>query len=250
VALTLNTLKIPNVLVESGRLDGRKVGESLHPNIKPVLQDLKLLDVVAGCNAHLPSHGYSSCWNSDEVEFQDFLFSPYGYGWHLDRKQFDADLLDLSVSTGTTHERLFVTQITPTTQEGEKEATWKVTCSQKDGKKRTEIYCKWVIDASGRNRVVTKQLGISPIRKDKLLSFSVIITNPAVSGHSMVEAVATGWWYTTNLPGDQQLITFYTDDDLPSSKLARTAKGFKELLGATKLAKVKKLEVSEFQEAY
>lgn len=63
----------------------------------------------------------------------------------------------------------------------------------------------------------------------------------------MVESAPSGWWYTTKLPGDKQLITFYTDDDLPSARLARTGEGFKQLLRETQISKAKKLEVQTLQ---
>jgi hypothetical protein len=43
-------------------------------------------------DGHLPSHGIQAAWGSAELFDTDFIFNPYGTGWHLDRRRFDAML--------------------------------------------------------------------------------------------------------------------------------------------------------------
>ena len=43
---------------------------------------------------HLPAYANRSRWGSDELETADFVFNPFGHGWHVRRRAFDAALLD------------------------------------------------------------------------------------------------------------------------------------------------------------
>jgi hypothetical protein len=101
--MTLNAMGIQNILLDSGRFDGKKLGESLPPSVRNVLSSLDILSTVEK-NSH-ESHGfryfsfppstglnYRSAWGTSELAYNDFILSPHGKGWHLDRENFDKDL--------------------------------------------------------------------------------------------------------------------------------------------------------------
>src|SRR4051794_7742445 len=78
-------------IVEDRQAGDFKVGESLPPAIKPLLQTL---GAMTACNGEwaIPSHGNQSAWGSPRLTDTDFIRDPNGHGWHLDRAQFDAEL--------------------------------------------------------------------------------------------------------------------------------------------------------------
>ena len=58
-----------------------------------------LLDRLAA-GGHLPCYGNLAVWGADEPQAADFLFNPYGHGWHVDRARFDAMLREATVAAG------------------------------------------------------------------------------------------------------------------------------------------------------
>src|SRR5438270_11930034 len=76
-----------------------KIGESLPPAVTLLLRDLGLWDGFLR-EGHLPCFGNVSAWGSDELAQTDFIFDPYGNGWHLDRIRFDAFLRNAARDAG------------------------------------------------------------------------------------------------------------------------------------------------------
>ncbi|MBV8234964.1 MAG: tryptophan 7-halogenase, partial [Acidimicrobiia bacterium] len=87
------------LLIEKSPEGPPRAGEALPPAARPLLRDLGLLDRLAA-EGHLPCYGNLSVWGSDEPHTADFLFNPYGHGWHLDRRRFDAMLRDAARDAG------------------------------------------------------------------------------------------------------------------------------------------------------
>ena len=53
-------------------------------------------------SGHVPCYGNVAAWGSSELVEMDFIRSPYGHGWHLDRSCFDLMLQDMAVEAGAT----------------------------------------------------------------------------------------------------------------------------------------------------
>jgi hypothetical protein len=64
-----------------------------------VLAALGLESRIAG-TAHRKALGNRSAWGSDALTATDFILHPFGHGWHLDRRAFDAALLAAAHETG------------------------------------------------------------------------------------------------------------------------------------------------------
>ena len=56
------------------------------PAAKPLLYRLGFWDVFQK-KPHLVSPGIVSAWSDPEPYDNDFIFNPYGPGWHLDRQR-------------------------------------------------------------------------------------------------------------------------------------------------------------------
>jgi flavin-dependent dehydrogenase len=78
------------------------------------------------------------------------------------------------------------------------------------------INAAMVIDASGRNSWLSRQLGIKRIRKDDQVAVLSLLTaaEPLKTGQSLIEAVADGWWYVSDGGGGKVVRIFFTDPDL------------------------------------
>jgi flavin-dependent dehydrogenase len=85
-------------LVESGRPDRERYGETLPPEINPVLERLGLPEFFHA-QKPLESPGIVSSWGGTVTE-TDFTRNAYGCGWHIDRNRFDAGLRDEAVKAG------------------------------------------------------------------------------------------------------------------------------------------------------
>ena len=80
--LASNGLK--TILLESEISPAPKIGETLPPEARSVLQSLGLWEAFLD-DGHLASVGICSAWNSAALAERDFIFNPYGCGWQLDR---------------------------------------------------------------------------------------------------------------------------------------------------------------------
>src|SRR3954452_14772109 len=77
------------LLVEAGRYQTARVGESIPPDTSAVLQALGIWhDFVR--EGHAPCLGSCSSWGDVALVYNYFLFNPLGYGLHLERQRFDA----------------------------------------------------------------------------------------------------------------------------------------------------------------
>ena len=76
-----------------------RVGESLAPTARPLLERLGVLGRLA-VDGHAPCYGNLAVWGRDAPTAVDHLFGPYGEGWHLERARFDATLLEAARASG------------------------------------------------------------------------------------------------------------------------------------------------------
>jgi flavin-dependent dehydrogenase len=152
---------------------------------------------------HLPSLGVESYWGSSEAAHRDFLFHPFGHGWHLDRRRFDAMLADQSVAAGAELWRAQVVAAQWTS------GCWQVTTTH--GPLRARV----LINAAGRHASFTMPAaGRRCFRDHTIVVGQVFERETPPSGWTVIEASTDGWAYTAPLPGGRQVVMFFTDPDL------------------------------------
>jgi flavin-dependent dehydrogenase len=157
--------------------------------------------------AHLRSFGNRSAWGSDDLLLTDFMFNPFGTGWHLDRDAFDARLLQVAAAAGA--DVLRDTTVESSAYDG----TW--TLVLRDDRGGSTLRAGAVCDASGRRAAVARAHGARVVRGDRLVAVaSVAHRLPDDDDHtSTVEAVADGWWYTAPCPDGSRAFLFVTDPE-------------------------------------
>ncbi len=179
------------VVLEAGRYDRDRIGETIPPETRPVLARLGVLDAFLE-QGHEPSHGSASSWGSDELGYDDFVFSPYGHGWHLDRRRFDAWLAaevearGVEVHTGVR------------TDEGIERASF-------------------VVDATGVRSHYARRMGARRREHARLVCVSAFFRVPEgveFPRRTLLEAVEYGWWYCARLPNRRVAVVVATSHAL------------------------------------
>jgi flavin-dependent dehydrogenase len=176
------------------------VGEGAPPGLDRAVDDVFGPGTFVPTD-HLRSLGNRAAWGSADLVGTDFMFNPFGTGWHLDRVAFDASLLAAAEAAGAT-----------------------LRTSDDGGE---AVVAPMVIDASGRRADHARRCGARRIGADRLLA---VLTTYARAGTDVettttVEAVEAGWWYTCPIPQHRRVVAFLTDADLLAAEL-RTSSGF------------------------
>ena len=78
-------------LIERSDYSGIRIGETLPPPARTLLTELGVWEVFLETSPRA-CHGTRAAWGSERFHENEFIFSPHGYGWHLDRRAFDAML--------------------------------------------------------------------------------------------------------------------------------------------------------------
>ena len=228
-ALTLARAGISTVLLDAAdEADTTlwKIGEGLPPLARLTLQRLGVWERFAA-DDHLPSHGNRSAWGSSQLAERNFLFEPYGPGWHLDRQRFDALLRTATIEAGAVFYPYRVTGCAFTS--GAWELSSELTARY--------VTARYVVDATGRTSWFARKQGARRLNSDGLVGVAALLA-PAAQGTdrdslTMIEAVADGWWYAALLASGQLVMVFLSDGDLPAAKAARTSGGWLQLLSRT-----------------
>lgn len=217
---------------------GRAIGETLPAAARVILSDLGVWDAFAAQD-HRPAWSRRSLWGSSEVIFQDALFDPHGAGWHLDRKRFDAMLLEAARSRG-------VPCLVPATlrslqrQPPGAPMRWRCLIDRAQGDPAhgpLELSCRIVVDATGRAARVARQAGAEVRRDGRLVCFHAWVEPPSHehAGTTMIESDAEGWWYSADLPDGSCVIAWQTDIDLPEARRLRSTADLLDMADRTAL---------------
>lgn len=222
-AITLARNGFRVVLAESKTNLSFKIGESLPPAATPLLRDLGVLETMTA-GQHLPCPGNLAAWGSNELVAHDFIRDPHGFGWHLDRARFDADLRASAAAAGA--EVRLNCQVQHWLFE-EHAQLWHVALGQGDA--RHEIAARWMVDATGRRAFVASACGAKSTALSQTIAHHALYParDEDLDHRTCIEATPCGWWYTALVPGRRRLIAFFSDADLTDNVTLRTPEGFK-----------------------
>jgi flavin-dependent dehydrogenase len=151
------------------------------------------------------------------VASTDFVFNPYGHGWHLDRQAFDALLVEAAMEAGA---RLLSSTRVMQCVVGDTGGV----LSFQSGARQWTVRTKAMLDCSGRSAVVAHHQGVRRIVYDKLVAITTLLTSPAGEDRdstTMIESSPDGWWYTALLPRQLRIMMYLTDGDLLHMSPAR-----------------------------
>lgn len=208
-ALALRRKGVSRVcVVDPGCSANMHLGETLPPETRLVLDELGLWDGFVG-EGHEACLGSCSSWGSDALGYSDFVLNPYGRGWHLDRRRFDAFLLRNAIACGT--EFIAGARLIDCQSNGRE--GFGLTLDSGDGT-TSALTARYVVDATGTRSAFARRVGAQPVRFDRLTFAYGFFDARAATSESrmtMVEAAEDGWWYAAGLPGGRLAVAFATD---------------------------------------
>jgi flavin-dependent dehydrogenase len=223
-ARTLAIAGLDVVLLRAPGRAARPPVESLVPAGRVLLEELGCWDAFAA-GGHVRSVGNSSVWGDPTPRDTDFIHSPYGSGWHVDRELFERTLLDAAAAAGA---RLRTGRLLSLERERE---GWRLTV---DG--LGHLRCGWIVDCTGRSRRVARTLGVPRRYDDRLVAVYVRAKTGGSADadtRTLVEAVRDGWFHTALLPSGERAVGFFTDAGSAALARARSLHGFAELVETT-----------------
>jgi flavin-dependent dehydrogenase len=198
------------VVIHRAPCSQERLGETLAPSIRNILAKLGVWDRFQQ-DGHAPSCGIYSAWGSDKLYSNDFVFHPYGVGWHIDRTCFDSMLADAAHDAGAVfyrNARLVGHRAT--------EAGWDVEVQDKH--QRVRLSAKVLVDATGRAASIARRMGATQVAFDRLIGiarfYNVAPRERAPDSFTLLEAAPQGWWYSAFLPGNRLVVVFFTDPEL------------------------------------
>ena len=195
------------VVLDRGDQTGPRVGETITPACQPLFSALGVWEDVQG-QGWLESFGTSAAWGSAELHENEFLFGPYGNGWHVERSEFDAMLSRAAQRAGAdVRTRLRSVSVC---RNG---VGWVVRVPGSG-----ELRARFLVDATGRAAAFASRNGAAKVRHDDLVGVFVFfdVTRKAkpLRRYALVEASEHGWWYVAPLPGSRAVAAYFTDADL------------------------------------
>ncbi len=213
-ALTLARHGCSVALAERSDYASDRAGETLPPAIQPLLVQLGVWEQFLE-QKPAPSFGVRSAWGSAELRSHDFIFTPYGSGWHVARNHFDALLARCAAEAGA---QVYSSVAEP--QIVEKGKAWQIDLSTRGEHRRFQAGL--IVDATGRRAAFARKQGARRILFDALMGASVVFParESTPSGFTLIEAVENGWWYSGVLPDSRLIVVYMTDGDI----YARTRK--------------------------
>ena len=232
VALELARAGLEVHLFDSARSCQVRPGETLPSSAKPLLQQLDLWHPFLATKP-IESPGNLSLWGDEVPRATDFVFSPYGSGWHLDRAVFDAMLVHAAKRAGTVLHRDYRAARIKVSGVGSE-----LLCVRGEGAKRLRF--DLLVLANGRNGRVPDQ---TPARRrfDRLCACFVLAAKTSRDARTWIEAESGGWWYSTPATYDRIALAYVTDADLlPVGKHRATVLSRK--LAATQLMRHRQTE--------
>ena len=201
------------VVVEESDYREVRVGETLPPAIRPHLVSLGVWDRFVADN-HLPSLGIRSAWGHNDLHDNDFIYNPYGNGWHVDRNQFDELLIRGAEGAGACVFRRATVNSCVQGQGGD----WQIQISRNCEHHR--FRASFVVDATGRKSVFARKQGARRIILDHLIGVIAFLgprsTSQIPENFTLIEAAENGWWYSAVLPNTHMVVAYMTDADIYS----------------------------------
>lgn len=207
-----------------------RIGETIPPQASQQLQQLGIWDSFMKCDFQ-KSYGTSASWGSSDLYHNEYMYSTYGYGWHLDRLTFDQFIIKEAKKKGVSIH--FKTSVLSSKKKSE---FWYLkTISNQE---QTIIKSRFVIDATGKKAAFSSLQQVTKIKEDRMVGiyrfYNIAYSNKMDLGTgTCVETDPYGWWYSTTLPNKKLVIGYMTDADIANEMQIRRAHIFDKHLFKT-----------------
>jgi len=202
ISLRAHAPSLSVILIEASQYHGVRVGETLPPPARSILDHLKVWDKFCRLSPR-EVFGTSAAWGSTIPADNDFFYMPANMGWHLERNSFDAMLGGAASERGAT--LVFGTSLDGIEHSGD---GWRLTLST-----GATLRARFIVDATG-TAVFARRNGARFECLDRLMGIVRFFESTADDSRLLVEAFEHGWWYTAGLPDGKRIAACVTDADL------------------------------------
>jgi flavin-dependent dehydrogenase len=198
------------LVVERSSYAEDRAADTLAAPAKLLLQRLGLAESEFEA-ARIEANGIRSAWDRCESDEQNFLFSPHGAAWHVDRRRFDAALAEAAAAAGAQ-----VWSAARLVGAERDRGRWRARIEQQGRTRGVEA--RIVIDAGGRAARFARAQGSRRLSYDRLVGLSAaLVPRARRSGDGsmlLLEAAPSGWWYSIPVADERLLACYVTDSDL------------------------------------
>ena len=202
ISLRAHAPSLSVVLIEASHYDGVRVGETLPPPARAILDHLKVWDKFYRLSPR-EVFGTSAAWGSTSPADNDFFYMPANTGWHLERNSFDAMLAGAARERGAT--LILGASLDGVEQNGN---GWRLALST-----GATLCARFIVDATGA-AVFGRRFGARFECLDRLIGIVRFFEASGDDSRLLVEAFEHGWWYTAGLPEGKRIVACVTDADL------------------------------------
>jgi flavin-dependent dehydrogenase len=170
-------------------------GETLPGAGLRLLRSLEL-PLPAESEGHRPLTGIASAWDGPPVE-TDYLRSPDGPAWLIDRAAFDSALARAAAAAGAR----FVGRRLTAEREGD---CWRLDAGLSAG---------FLVVATGRSAALARRLGARRRTEHDLVALWSVAEGraPERLARPMIERVSDGWWYAVGLDESRTYAAFHVE---------------------------------------
>ena len=203
ISLLAHAPPLAVTLIEASQYDTARIGESLPPPARSLLESLKLWDAFRALGA-CESFGTTAVWGTPGPVDNEFIFMPASTGWQLDRTSFDAMLAHEAEKRGAN--LMLGSSLRSAQRVGD---SWRLRLSI-----GLELSTRFVVDATGASASFARRAGARFVDLDRLVGVSRFFECSSGDSRLLVETFADGWWYTAGLPDGKRITCCVTDADL------------------------------------
>ncbi|SDR15278.1 Dehydrogenase (flavoprotein) [Chryseobacterium soldanellicola] len=236
----LNLLKYSDLrvtIIEETNQESIKICEQVNANLFDLLEYIGVDKHTIENSGFI--HGYSStaAWGSPRIAVRDSVFTAETESFQLNREQFDLMLQEKVLEKGGL---IFTdTKCLKITQNDSHE--WEINVENKT-KGSFSIQAKYLIDATGRQSSICREIGVESKRYDDLAAigrFLYFKESDVQEQDIVVESIEDGWWYCASLPNQPMTLTFFSDVTIIKEKHLEKIENWNALLAKTKHIKHK-----------
>lgn len=191
------------LLIEASRYDTHRIGETLPPPARSLLEHLHLWKDFCQLGAR-EVFATNAIWGTAKPVSNEFFLAPANTGWHVERAAFDAMLAEAAQRRGAELRRGSAVRSLQSS-----DGNWKLSLA--DG---STVGARFIVDATGGSAVFARRLGARIATLDRLIGITKFFQSSSKESGVLVEAFEHGWWYTAGLPNGKRITGCITDADL------------------------------------
>jgi len=220
-ALVLAQHGLKVAVIEKHHSHRSKMGECIQASVLGMLEKLGLKEQFKH-DQHFQLQGYKVHWDAQGLYERNLLASTAGTGWLLNREKFDAMLVNAAEQVGV--DIYWQTKVAALHEVGHQASgyqnTWLLDIVGHDNSWQLDV--PFVVDATGRSRIITKQLNGVTQKSDNLVAcFCRVEHNQCdmlKNQQAVIQSSEHGWWYLAPYCEQYASLCYFTDPDLALPK--------------------------------